>query len=278
MLRSPKGYEVEVTVGSVTPPGPGLLNVALAQGAARPSVEVIFDASGSMGQVLPSGEQRIAAAKRALETLVGEVLPDGTPFALRAFGHISPTSCDTRLDVPLGEIDRAKALAAVRAIEPKLLSGTPIAASLAAVAQDLASAGGARQVILITDGEESCGGDPAAEVRRLREAGPLSLAIVSLALEPEALAVFEALAAEVGASYVDVGSYEALNTAIAEALNPAYEVYDQEGNLVAQGRVGGEALELPMGIYRVRVLSAPVEVFDNVRVPGDGSVTVNAGR
>lgn len=106
----------------------------------------------------------------------------------------------------------------------------------------------------------------------------MSLAIVSLALEPEALAVFESLAEEVGASYVDVGSYEALSTAIAEALNPAFEVYDQDGTLVAQGRVGGEAIELPMGLYRVRVLSAPVEVFDNVKVPGDGEVTVSAGR
>src|SRR5690606_9760526 len=110
--------------------------------------------------------------------------------------------------------DRDKAMAAVRAIEPKLLSGTPIAESLAAVAQDLSGAGGGRQVILITDGEESCGGDPAAAVRQLREGGPVSLAIVSLALEPEALAVFEALAEEVGASFVDVGSYEALSTAI----------------------------------------------------------------
>lgn len=278
MLRRPKGYEVEVALGTVEPPGPGTLNVVLAQGATRAAVEVIFDASGSMGQVLPSGEQRIVAAKRALETLVGEVLPDETPFALRAFGHISPTSCETRLDLPLGALDRDKALAAVRAIEPKLLSGTPIAESLAAVAQDLSAAGGARQVILITDGEESCGGDPAAAVRQLRDGGPLTLAIVSLALEPDALAVFEALAEEVGASYVDVGSYEALSTAIAEALNPAYEVYDQDGDLVAQGRVGGEGVELPMGIYRVRVLSAPVEVFDNVRVPGDGSVTVNTGR
>lgn len=278
MLRRPKGYEVEVALSTVAPPGPGLLKVVLAEGAGRPAVEVIFDASGSMGQVLPSGEQRIVAAKRALETLVGEVLPDETPFALRAFGHIKPTSCDTRLDLALAPLDRSKALAAVRAIEPKLLSGTPIAESLAAVAQDLAAAAGARQVILITDGEESCGGDPAEAVRQLRAGGPLSLAIVSLALEPEALAVFESLAEEVGASYVDVGSYEALSTAIAEALNPAFEVYDQDGTLVAQGRVGGEAIELPMGLYRVRVLSAPVEVFDNVKVPGDGEVTVSAGR
>lgn len=278
ILRRPKAYEVEVAASYVAPPGPGMLSVLPAPGAALAAVEVIFDASGSMGQLLPSGEQRIVAAKRALETLVGEVLPDETPFALRAFGHISPTSCETRLDVAFGALDRGKAMAAVQAIEPKLLSGTPIAQSLAAVAQDLADAGGGRQVILITDGEESCGGDPAAAVRELREAGPLSLAIVSLALEPEALAVFEALAEEVGASYVDVGSYEALNTAIAEALNPAFEVYDLEGELVAEGRVGGEAVELPMGLYRVRVLSVPVEVIENVRVPGDGSVTVNAGR
>jgi len=33
-----------------------------------------------------------------------------------------------------------------------------------------------------------------------------------------------------------------------------------------------------MGLYRVRVLSMPVEVIENVRVPGDGSITVNAGR
>ena len=84
--------------------------------------------------------------------------------------------------------------------------------------------------------------------------------------------------APTGASFVDVGSYEALSTAITEALNPAFEVYDLEGELVAEGRVGGEAVELPMGLYRVRVLSMPVEVIENVRVPGDGSVTVNAGQ
>ncbi len=277
ILRRPKRYQVEVTTAAVEPPGPGKLTVTTAPGAPQAAVEIVFDASGSMGRELPSGEQRITAAKRALETLVGEVLPEGTPFALRAFGHITPSSCETRLDVPLGPLERNTALTAVRAIEPKLLSGTPIAESLALVAQDLSGAGGGRTIILITDGQESCGGDPAAAVRQLREAGPVALAIVSLALEPEALAAFEALADEVGATFVDVGSYETLSAAIEEALNPAFEVYDAEGVLVAQGRVGGEAVELPMGVYEVRVLGAAVEVFEGVRVPGDGEVTVAAG-
>src|SRR5699024_8203961 len=138
--------------------------------------EVIFDASGSMGKKLPSGEQRITVAKRVMESLVSEVLPEGTPFALRAFGHIKPSSCETRLDVKLGPLDREAALAAVRAIEPKLLSQTPLADSLAAVADALAAAGRSRTVILITDGEESCDGDPSQAVRELRAEHPVDLA------------------------------------------------------------------------------------------------------
>lgn len=276
LLRRPKRYAVEVTTGFRAPPGPGTLTVTMAEGAVGGAVEVIFDASGSMGQPLPSGEPRIEAAIRALETLVGDILPDGTPFALRAFGHVAPNSCETRLDVPLGPLDREAARAAVRAIEPKLLSQTAIADSLTLAAEDLDAAGGPRTIVLITDGAESCGGDPAAAASELRAAGDVAIAIVSLALDPESLAVFEGLAAEVGATYVDVTSYETLSQAITEALVPSFEVYDAAGALVATGRVG-DTVELPMGTYSVRVLSSPVEVFDDVRVPGDGSVRVEAG-
>lgn len=278
LLRRPKQYTVALATRNQALPGPGSLSVRAAAGAAQPAIEVIFDASGSMGRELPSGEQRITAAKRALTALVNEVLPEGAPFALRAFGHIAPSSCETRLDVPLAPLDRAKALAAVQAIAPKLLSQTPIADSLAAVPQDLAQAGGARTVILITDGAESCGGDPAAAVREARSKGPLDLAIVSLGLEPDALAVFQKLAADVGASYVDVGSYEALAEAVAEALNPAFEVYDAiSGELVARGRVGGDSVSLEMGVYDVRVLLAKVEEFKGVRVPGEKEVVLTVG-
>ncbi|MFO7544881.1 MAG: VWA domain-containing protein [Trueperaceae bacterium] len=278
VLRRPKRYRIEVTTSYQAPPGPGSLSVTRAAGAAQPAVEVVFDASGSMGRELPSGEQRITAAKRVLESLVGEVLPEGAPFALRAFGHVTPSSCETRLDVPLAPLDRAEALAAVRAIEPKLLSQTPLAESLALVAEDLAAAGGTRTVILITDGEESCGGDPAAAVRGLRDQGiDIDLAIVSLALEPESQAVFEALAESVGASYVDVTSFEELQASVEEALNPAFEVLDASGAVVARGRVGGAPIELEMGVYTVRVMTTPVEEFRDVRVPGERSVLLTVG-
>lgn len=277
ILRRPKGYTVEVLTRYQQPPGPGTLTVLRGADGPAPAIEVIFDASGSMGRPLPSGEQRIVAARRAIEKLVGEVLPDGTEFALRAFGHITPSSCESRLDVRLAPLDRAAAAAAVGAIEPKLLSQTPLADALAAVADDLAGARSSRMVILVTDGEESCGGDPVAAAQALKASGPVEIAIVSLGLEPAAQAVFESLAAGVGASYVDVTSFEELEASISEALNPAYEVLDAAGQVVARGRVGDDGVELPMGLYTVRVLSAPVTEFTEVRVPGDGSVELSVG-
>lgn len=273
LLRRPKRYTVTVTTSTVEPPGPGTLRVVPSPTAGQGAVHVVFDASGSMGQALPSGEPRIAAARRALEDLVDAVLEEGTPFSLRAFGHVAPNSCESSLEVPLGPLDGEAAMAAVRAIEPKLLSQTAIADSLLLAVEDLAGAAGPRTVILVTDGEESCGGDPAAAAAELRAAGDVTIAIVSLALDEAGLAVFEDLAEGIGATYVDVGSFEDLSEAIAAALEPAFEVYAASGELVATGRVG-DSVELPMGVYQVRVLTSPVEVFEAVTVPGDGRVEV----
>lgn len=274
LLRRPKHYRIEVKSSSEALPGPGSVSVSRPAGAPTPAVEVIFDASGSMGAVLPSGEQRIVAAKRVLESLVSEVMPEGTPFALRAFGHVKPMTCDTRLDVPFGPLDRAKALAAVRAIEPKLLSGTPLAESLAQVADDLAKAGRERTVILITDGAESCGGDPIAAVRELRRNTPVDLAIVSLGLEAGERQAFEALAAATNASYVDVTSFEELRASIDAALNPPFEVIGGDGTVVATGLLDGGPVAVEMGVYTVRVHGTTPHEFVGVRVPGEKSVAL----
>lgn len=128
----------------------------------------------------------------------------------------------------------------------------------------------------MTDGEESCGGDPAAAAAELRASGPTSIAIVSLGLDDEAMASFEALAAEIGAAYVDASSFEDLQAALAAALLPGFEVLSEAAGVVATGRVG-DTVELPMGVYEVRVLTTPVQVYEGVEVPGDGHVDLVVG-
>ena len=279
LLRRPKRYRVEVTTAFREPPGPGALRILRGEGGVLPAVEVIFDASGSMGKLLPSGASRIDTAKEVLTDFVANVLPDGAGFALRAYGHIAPSSCETRLDVSLGPLDRGAALAAIAAIEPKLLSQTPIADALLAVAADLANARGPTTVVLLTDGLESCDGDPQAAVEQLRASGvEVQLAIISLGLEdPEDVAVFEALADAVGATYVDAQDLGTLEASISAALRPPFEVLDSAGEVVARGRVEGEPISLSAGVYTVRVLTNPVELLREVRVPAETTISLTLG-
>lgn len=274
ILRRPKHYRIEVESAAAAAPGPGSLRVVRPEDTLQPAVQVIFDASGSMGTVLPSGEQRITAAKRLLEELVTGGLPAGSPFALRAFGQVEPTTCNMRLEVPFGPLDPDSALQAVRGIEMKLLSQTPLADAILASADDLSQAGRSRTLILITDGVESCGGDPIEAVRQLRSQNPVDIAIVSLGIPDEQIAEFSAIAQAINASYVDVGSFEQLQESVAAAINPAFEVYDRDGQLVASGAVDGAAVELEAGVYTVRVFGAGVREYANVQVPAGSSVSV----
>ena len=274
-LRREKQYRVEVETTAAALPGPGSLSVVRPVDAAIPAVEIIFDASGSMGVDLPSGEQRIRAAKDAMEYLITDVLPEGTPFALRAFGHVEPITCNMALEVPLGPLNPSEALSALGGIELKLLSQTPLAEAILATEEDLAEAARERTIILITDGEESCGGDPIAAVQELQLRYDLNLAIISLGIDSDEVAAFERIASHTGVSYVDVGSLAELQESVVRALNPTYDVFDVHGEVVASGVVDGGAIALEMGVYTVRITSGgpPLE-FPNVRIPGERDVTL----
>lgn len=271
-LRRPAHYRLELGSEYRQPPGPGLLGVARGDGVAgNPPVEIILDLSGSMAKALPSGPSRVEVAKRVLTTVVDEMLPAGTPFALRMYGHLRPNSCDTRLEHPLGPLDPERVRSMVAAAQPQLLSGTPLAASLAEVPGDLAGGGTGATVILLTDGEESCGGDVEAEVARLGDSGTrVRLHIISFDIEsPEAKAQFERWAGLGGGSFFDANDEEGLALALRSALAPGFDVLDQGGKVVASGVVGGGHVPVPPGIYDVRIAGAEEELFEDVRVRGD---------
>ena len=125
----------------------------------------LLDGSGSMYGPWEN-TTRIVAAKRLLTDLVDslQVNPD-LELALRVYGHQVDRRrqfCqDTKLEVPFSANNHGQIKAKILQIDPKGV--TPIAYSLEQAASDFPQEQGVRNIIIIiTDGIESCDGDPCA--------------------------------------------------------------------------------------------------------------------
>jgi len=219
------------------------------------AVEMVLDASGSMLQRL-DGERRIDLAKGALVNLVKDVLPSSTPFALRVFGHKEPDKCRTDLEIALAPLNAKATVARIESIRAMNLAKTPIAESLQKIENDLAGVEGPALIILVTDGEETCDGNPAAAIERLQQAGfDVRVNVVGFAIdELDLKEQFEAWARQGNGRYVDAQNADQLNRAIAESMNVPFEVR-REGEVVATGIVNGEPLALKPGSYQVYMRS-----------------------
>lgn len=271
LLRRPANYTLTMTTAARDAPGPGSLRVVAGSGSdgagAGAAVELILDASGSMLQRM-EGRRRIEIAQDVLTAAIHEQIPAGTPTALRVFGHQTPNACETDLEIPLGPLDPEAAVAKLASLTAKNLARTPIAASLAAVPRDLGdAANGGALIVLVTDGEETCDGDPLAEIEKLKAASlDISLNIIGFAIDDQALAdQFAQWADAGGGRYFVANDAEGLADSVAGALTVPYKVYNQDGAEVAEGLVGGEAVELDSGTYRVVIATMPRKVIEKLK-------------
>jgi len=137
-------------------------------------VEILLDASGSM-QAKIGTETKIAIAKKVLAELVdGMKGREDLLIGVRVYGHQfdkSAKNCqDTKLELQFGPPDPAKVRDLITRI--KAQGQTPIAYSLTQAGRDFQEKTGIQKIIiLITDGLESCEGDPCAAARALAAAG-----------------------------------------------------------------------------------------------------------
>ncbi len=138
---------------------------------------LLLDSSGSMAGPDPSGRNKMEAARGALQRYVVGT-PDSFNLGLEVFGHRGSNdpsgqaeSC-AGIDVfaPLGALDVASVDATLQQFQPT--GYTPIAGALDRAAQEFAGREGqANRIILVSDGIETCDGDPVAAALRLKQAG-----------------------------------------------------------------------------------------------------------
>lgn len=229
------------------------------------TIQVIFDTSGSMEEEL-EGSTRMVIAKRVLGALVSEQLPAGTPLMMRTYGN-EGNPCDTSLSMPLAPLDPAVMASEIDGLIANN-DYTPLAESIKDATRDMKKIDGPKIVILLTDGLETCEGDPKAAVRSLvRQVPDVHLNIIGFGINDPEFEKEMAKWAKIGkGAYFDADDEVSLGTAVQAAVKPPFQVFDENGDEVASGIVGGDPIALPPGVYRV-VFSLPGNpTIETVRV------------
>ena len=223
------------------------------------AVEIIVDASKSMWAQI-DGRSKMEIAKTTLEE-VSYWLPEDLDLALRTYGSISAAEeancADSTLLVPFGESNREPVRQAIAGLRPT--GQTPIAYALQQAARDFESLQSDRTLVLVSDGIESCGGDPVAAAHALRQQG-IVVHLIGFGLgngADEDAASLQAIANASGGRYVAAGSAEELRAALAQTVATSFSVY-QGSTEVASGSLGSAGVMLlPEGEYRVQLHSSP---------------------
>jgi len=136
---------------------------------------IAIDASGSMiGRI--GGKPKMDAAKAAVRKFLDAVPPDAE-IGLLAFGHRGSntesgksTSCNAvEMLSDVAKVDKAKLSAALDGVQAT--GWTPLAAAITQAGKSFppASGEGEQVVFVVSDGLETCGGDPVAAAKALRQ-------------------------------------------------------------------------------------------------------------
>ncbi len=159
-----------------------LLTLALALPAAAQDCAtdamIVFDGSASMAEIgLDDTVPRIAEARTAMARILPEV-EDVRRLGLLTYGPGDADSCNgLRLHFPPMGHAALRALADLDALEPDGLTPLTAAVEMAAEAMEFRSRPAI--VVLVTDGNETCGGRPCALSQRLAaEAADLTIHVI----------------------------------------------------------------------------------------------------
>ena len=278
----------------------GLLPIAAWATNDGKMIEVILDASGSMNGKLAGGEMKIAAAKSAVSELVKK-MPDGAVLSFRAYGHQSPREkhdCqDTEFLVPFGPLSKNRGLIEAKAKGLTARGYTPITQVITKGAEDFpADFQGDKVIVLVSDGKETCPGDPCTMAQALAKKGmKLVIHTVGFGVDEAARSQLECVARATGGRYFPAESTAELIKVLSQAVETSRTIKvektgpgwlevkgaDLSGHQIAKADTGEKvgslghtksSMDLPAGIYNVTVGQA---VWKSVEVKAgekDGAI------
>jgi len=189
------------------------------------NVMIVLDASGSMGH-MAGKKTRMEAAKEAIRSFAASLPPEAN-VGLRVYGHEGSgaesqkaLSC-SKSDVmyPLQSYDSQKMDEALAGFKPA--GWTPIALALEKAQEDLRSYKGENStniIYLVSDGIETCGGDPVAVAKQLGDSDITPIVnVVGFGVDGEGQRQLKQVAEAAGGRYVLIQDQKELQSEFEQA-------------------------------------------------------------
>jgi hypothetical protein len=180
---------------------------------------IILDCSGSMRERTKDGPSKMEAAKEVVTRLIHDI-PNGLGLTFLVYGHDAGLKCRAvKVVRPLGELDdaaKAELKHFIARLQP--VGHTPIELALRTAGRELAKSKGLCELVLITDGMETCHGDPARAAEELAQTLNLrsGVNIVGFDVQPEEREAVKKIARAGKGKYYDAQTAKDL----AEGLRP----------------------------------------------------------
>lgn len=177
---------------------------------------LVLDASGSMWGLIDNegvAQTKIEIARDVIDEMLGTWDAD-TPLGLLAYGHRKKADCsDIEVLTPPAKLDVKAFSKQVRALSPT--GKTPMVQSVIDAAEALSFESRKSTVILVSDGEETCGMDACAMGAALEAKGiDFTAHVIGFDVTLDQSAGMRCLADNTGGLYLDAENAEELSEAI----------------------------------------------------------------
>lgn len=233
MWRKTAGFVIAIALLGLAPAQAARSQTA--RTAQAPTVMMVIDTSGSMAGA------RLTQAKEALTSAVGALSP-GQPAGLRSYAG----NCGDRgtLRVPIGGDNRDQLRNQIASLAAG--GGTPTPDALLGGASDLAGVSGPRTIVLVSDGESTCG-DPCPTAEAIKRDQGIDFKVHTVGFQTAAPASGElaCIARVTGGQYFPVddadGLADAINTVIGGGGNSKF-VYLALGDSYQSGEGVGNSI------------------------------------
>ncbi|MED4586569.1 VWA domain-containing protein [Brevibacillus choshinensis] len=187
-------------------------------------ISILLDASGSMEAKI-NGKSKMDSAKEAIQSF-GDKLPKNAEVSLRVYGHKGTgsqkdkeISCNSTEEIFHGQGEQTNQIKTVlQDIKPA--GWTPIANALKSVKQDINPETTDSIVYVVSDGIETCGGNPAQIAKELNQSKVKTIVnIIGFDVDKEGQKLLRQVAASGGGEFTFVDNDEALK----KYLNKTYD-------------------------------------------------------